>query len=119
MSDDRKDPREVAEPRPLRTMLKDSDLETEARLLGQALQDMHDAPVDDKPPAWSAIEEQALRLARRRRWRYHLGEAWRGSWPLQLAAATAGHRRAGAAFDLVFSTRSAERRGPRVGNSRR
>lgn len=89
MSEDNKDLHGVTPPRPLRSLLKDDDLDAEARLLGQALQAMHDQPIDEKPPAWSAIEEQALRMARRRRWRYHLGEAWRGMGPLQLAASAA------------------------------
>lgn len=99
MSDDNKDLHEVTEPRPLRSMLKDGDLDAEARLLGQALQAMHDEPLAEKPPAWSAIEEQALRMARRRRWRYHLGEAWRGIGPLQLAASAAA-----VVFLLVLGT---------------
>lgn len=99
MSDNNKDLHEVAEPRPLRSMLKDGNLDEESRLLGQALQAMHDDPSAEKPPAWSAIEEQALRLARRRRWRYHLGEAWRGIGPLQLAASAAA-----VVFLLVLGT---------------
>lgn len=82
----------VSEPRPLRTMLHSRDLSADDRLLGRAFSRMHEADpqgsagtgIAGTAEGWAALEDRALRTARRRRWRYHLGEAWRGLGTMQL-----------------------------------
>lgn len=79
--------------RPLRAMLRDDsaqELSDADRLLAQALQGLADEPhVDVPPPVWNGLEGQLQGLTRRRRWRYHLLEAWRNLVSVRMLAATA------------------------------
>lgn len=79
--------------RPLRVMLRESgssELSDEDRVLGQALQALSDEPMPQvPPPSWNALEGQLQGLARRRRWRYHLLEAWRNLGSVRMLATAA------------------------------
>lgn len=121
MSDRKKELDRDTELRPLRSMLGQPDLEADARLLGEALQQLHDEPAAPMPgPGWAALEESALRMARRRRWRYHLGEAWRGLGTTRFVAF--GAAAAVALVIGVFGVRALSSRdsaGPRGGMAQR
>jgi ferric-dicitrate binding protein FerR (iron transport regulator) len=87
MSDYNKDRTEAEELRPLRSvaMTGRGELLLEARQLGRAFAEMADEPLPQpEAEGWAALEEKALRLALRRRWRYHLSELWRGLGAAQL-----------------------------------
>lgn len=91
MSEKHADEAQLAELRPLRSQASDPALTPDARLLGQALRQLHGAP-DDAPgavPSWAGLEDQALRIARRRQLRYHLRELWQGSAALRYSLAAA------------------------------
>ncbi len=79
--------------RPLRAMLRDDSARERPdaeRLLAQALQELADEPLPQvPPPAWTALEGQLQGISRRRRWRYHLLEAWRNLIGVRMLAATA------------------------------
>lgn len=91
MSEKSADVEQLDELRPLRSQASDPGLTPDARLLGQALRQIHAQP-DEAPPAvppWSALEGLALRQARRRQLRYHLRELWAGSRVLRYSLAGA------------------------------
>lgn len=79
----------LREPHPLRTMRDRPELDPNARRLGQALQDLAEEPLPEAP-GWNELEEPALRLAQRRRWRFHLKEFWRNIGATKLVLSAAG-----------------------------
>lgn len=91
MSEKHPDEAQLAELRPLRSQASDPALTPDARLLGQALRQLHGAPEELPPavPPWAALEAQALRVARRQKLRYHLRELWQGSPVLRYSFAAA------------------------------
>ncbi len=91
MSEKHADEAQLAKLRPLRSQASDPGLTPDARLLGQALRQLHAQPEEGAPavPPWAALEAEALRQSRRRQLRYHLRELWQGSLVLRLSLAAA------------------------------
>lgn len=95
MSNQPKDGASNEELRPLRSLLgapNASQLAPEERLLAQAFQslaDHSDSQDTSDSLRFSELEGAAQRMARRRRWRYHLWEAWQDMGNLRLFASAA------------------------------
>lgn len=93
MSSQPKDGAKEEELRPLRSLLGSpnaSQLAPDERLLAEAFHLVsEDSHPDSETASFDKLEGAAQRLARRRRWRYHLWEAWRDMGNVRLLATSA------------------------------
>lgn len=115
MSSQPKDRAEAEELRPLRSLLgssHESKLDSEERLLAEAFHSLAEQPPKDSADVnFAALEGAAQRLSRRRRWRYHLWEAWQNMGSVRLLASAA-------ALVLVVSVVALGMRGGGSGDER-